>query len=339
MKNVYLEVLGSFQKKQEDRRKERDSRVLDLRQKFPQYGKIQDEILSCNFKLLSFLGKKEPDIKQKIEDLKKRYTILKDKKAAFFEDHRIPPDYDQIWYDCPLCKDEGFLYDDNFIKEKCQCFVREEIRLKQKLSGLDRVLVKENFDTFDFSLFNEEINPKLHISEREHMENMVLKAHQYIKNFDETEDNLFFLGNPGLGKTFLSHAIAKELLFQNKMVVYVTSVDLINCIRKEQFSDQYERQEDDFTTEDFLNTDFLIIDDLGAESSTEYTAQQFFYIINKRILSGKKFLISTNLSLEELKRKYGERVLSRIQGTSRIFYFVGEDLRLKIRRKEAKRND
>lgn len=339
MKNIYIEVLNRFQKKQEDHRREKDLRVNGLRREFPQYAALQDEILSCHFELLSLFGKKDPDGKQKIAALKSKYYKLKEEKAAFFKEHRIPPEYDQIWYDCPLCKDEGFVYDRNFIKEKCSCFIREEIRLKQEYSGLHRVLQRENFDTFDFSLFSDEVNPRLGISEREHMENMVLKSHQYIKNFDDMEDNLFFIGNPGLGKTFLSHAIAKELLFLNKMVIYVTSVDLLNSLRKEQFSDSSEKQEEDFTTEDYLMADFLIIDDLGAESVTDYAVQQLFYIINKRILLAKKFLISTNLTLEELKRKYGERVLSRIQGTSQMFYFVGEDLRLKKRRKEAYGND
>ena len=81
-----------------------------------------------------------------------------------------------------------------------------------------------------------------------------------------------------------------------------------------------------------LNSDLLIIDDLGTETMSNVKFTELFNIINSRLLNNKKMVISTNLSLSELYNLYDERVMSRIIGNFSIYRFVGEDIRLKKRK-------
>ena len=80
--------------------------------------------------------------------------------------------------------------------------------------------------------------------------------------------------------------------------------------------------------EKLYSCDLLILDDLGSEFSTQYTTAALFDIINSRLISGKKTVINTNLSIEELKQKYGERVVSRLYGHFKVIQFIGGDIRI-----------
>ena len=74
--------------------------------------------------------------------------------------------------------------------------------------------------------------------------------------------------------------------------------------------------------------DLLIIDDLGTEFMTSFTGPELFNTLNTRILNLKPTIISTNLSLAELKNFYSDRIISRIFGNYEILPVFGDDIRI-----------
>lgn len=81
-----------------------------------------------------------------------------------------------------------------------------------------------------------------------------------------------------------------------------------------------------------LETDLLIIDDLGTESLNSMKLSELFTILNTRILNLNKItktIISTNLNINDIFNFYEERIGSRIAGFYDIYYFFGDDLRIK----------
>ena len=75
--------------------------------------------------------------------------------------------------------------------------------------------------------------------------------------------------------------------------------------------------------------DLLIIDDLGTEMNSTFVQSALYQLINGRLLTGKSTVISTNLDPEELGRRYGAPLLSRLEGEYEILPFFGEDIRTK----------
>ena len=109
-------------------------------------------------------------------------------------------------------------------------------------------------------------------------------------------------------------------------VIYGSTPDLLSQIEKERFS----HSENDLQTlELMLECDLLILDDLVAEFSTTFTGATVYQLLNTRLNKHLPTIISTNLSLQELLKLYGERVFSRIIGSYIPLFFVGQDIRQK----------
>ncbi|MCI8301453.1 MAG: ATP-binding protein, partial [Oscillospiraceae bacterium] len=134
---------------------------------------------------------------------------------------------------------------------------------------------------------------------------------------------------PGLGKTFLSACIAREVSDHGFSVVYDTAAHIFQQFESGKFGRENPYEEDpDREINRYLNCDLLIMDDVGTEMLTSFVQSAFYRIINDRLISRKKTVLSTNLPVEELGQRYGEAVLSRIRGEYQILRFFGEDIRL-----------
>ena len=80
--------------------------------------------------------------------------------------------------------------------------------------------------------------------------------------------------------------------------------------------------------EDIYGCDLLIIDDLGTEITNTFVASQLFSCLNERGLRKKSMIISTNLSLEELRDRYSDRIFSRITSSFSLCKLTGQDIRI-----------
>ena len=150
----------------------------------------------------------------------------------------------------------------------------------------------------------------------------------FIQTFSSNPgQNILFQGNVGVGKTFLTNCIAKELIDEAYTVIYLTSFQLVEILENHRF---HRKEEDSlYTMEYILTCDLLIIDDLGTELTNTFVASQLFLCMNERLLRKKSTIISTNLSLSKLTELYSERVVSRITENYLICKIYGDDIRIK----------
>jgi len=139
---------------------------------------------------------------------------------------------------------------------------------------------------------------------------------------------------PDCGKTFISNCIASELLKKGKTVLYQTAPVLLENIINYKMGKNKDNSSNYYNS--VLESDLLIIDDLGTESLNSMKLSELFTILNTRLLNLNnkvtKTIISTNLGIKEIFNFYEERIGSRIAGYYDIYYFFGDDIRFKINR-------
>lgn len=321
MKNKYVsEIINEYEKLRENAKTEQEKRINEIYEKIPRIKEIDKEISSIGFNIATSVVSKEiEDIEEYIKSQKEKITDLKIEKTELLSKYGYPIDYMEIKYKCKKCKDTGYINN-----KFCSCFRQKLINRYYQQSNLNEILRAENFDTFNFEYYSSIPYENEPLSPRENIERIYAYAVNYTKNFDKTNESLFFYGSSGLGKTFLSNCIAKELLDKGKVVIYQTASNLMDIIRRCRFEESSNHNE----LNELLECDFLIIDDLGTEPVTPYSYSELFNIINTRILNKKKMLISTNFQLNDIVQNYPERITSRILGHFTLFKFYGEDIRI-----------
>ena len=258
--------------------------------------------------------------------LRENLALVSEKKRAALLAGGYPANYLDDIFNCEKCKDTGFIKG-----SPCDCLHNEVVKFLYSHSDLENILSRENFDTFDFDFYSESmIDDVTGQSSLENIETIVDYCHYFIKNFDKTFDNLLFYGSAGTGKTFLINCIAKELIEKSHSVIYLSAVQLFDLMsnysfRKENNTSLYTQ----ITMNELFHCDLLIIDDLGSEMKNSFTDSSLFDCLNQRLIHQKSTIISTNLSLEELKQSYSERIFSRTLGEYTCFKFFGDDIRIK----------
>lgn len=320
------EILKQYERLQENAKQNQKLRQEEIYKKFPRIAEIDEKISSIGFDIVSSVFK-GIDIESYIEEQKKTITDYKIERAEILAENRYPLDYLDIKYFCSKCKDTGYV-----ANEKCSCFRQKLIDSSYQQSNLKEILKRENFDNFQINYYASTVDKDQGLSPRKNMEDIVNYCIGFYKNFDTINESLLFLGSSGLGKTFLSNCIAKELLDSGKVVIYLTSSNLIDLVRGLRFDESSDKSQ----LEEILSCDLLVIDDLGTEPNTSYSHSELFNIINTRILRNKKMIISTNLSVGDLLNCYPERITSRIYGHFKIFEFFGDDIRIKRNLKKSK---
>ncbi|WBW99686.1 ATP-binding protein [Oceanirhabdus sp. W0125-5] len=318
IKGYQEKVLNLYEKKRKaniDRLKQRKSEVYA---KVPRIKALDSMITKSFIDLSTSPFKNIPNIDTYIQDLKSKITDLRVEKSELLVQHGYPMDYLNEIYECTKCGDTGFIG-----PKRCECFNKNLVQLYYVTSELKDILVANNFSTFRLDYF-ENHRFKNMDSPRKNIERILAKSKEYIRDFPFSDENLFFYGSPGTGKTFLTNCIAKELLDNGYLVIYKTSEELIESLKEIKFN------KDKILEDALINCDVLIIDDLGTEADTDFTRSELYNLLNKKILNNKKMIISTNFSLEELMNRYSERITSRLFGHFSIHKFYGEDLRIKL---------
>ncbi|MBR6536274.1 MAG: ATP-binding protein [Lachnospiraceae bacterium] len=248
---------------------------------------------------------------------------ISEQKQALLRSAGYPADYLELTYTCPDCQDTGFLG-----REKCHCFKQALTFALSETSTLPHLLEKENFSTFSFSYYDDRTaDSTLQLTPRENMHKVVADANRFVEEFDKKNRSVLIYGNTGVGKTFLTNCIAKALLDTAHHVVYLTSHALFEAFEAHRF-DHGEQPEQSSLYHYIFHSDLLIIDDLGTELSNSFTNSMLYTCINERQLHGKSTVISTNLSLEQLRDRYSERIFSRITGNYTLWKLIGKDIRV-----------
>ena len=260
-------------------------------------------------------GSAMEEVKQANQALQQeRQTLV----AAYFEEGYL--DDSPI---CDRCGGSGYVG-----STMCEC-LRELCRQEQKRELTFLNVGKESFDQFRLDYYPDRLDTGLGVNIRAVMEKTLQICRRYALEFTERSGNLLFSGGTGLGKTFLSACIARAVADRGYSVMYESAGHLFTKLERAKFGgDEDARRE----TEKYSICDLLIIDDLGTEMGGQFTTSALYTLINDRILAGKATIVSTNLTTEELEKRYSAAIASRLRGNYRRIPFIGEDIRLKKNR-------
>ena len=230
-------------------------------------------------------------LQQEIEALmKERHALL----TQYGLDEAV---YKPKW-DCPLCEDRGYLADGTL----CKCYQQERIQNIIEQSGMSAAMQQYRFENFYLDGFDkpEDIQKKVEWCKQ--------FARQIVNG--TCNDSLFLRGDVGRGKTHLSSAIANAVLAGGKTVIYKRAADLFDMIRRYKYEESTQRWHE--VLNQLISCDLLVIDDLGAERTTDFVTEQLVLLLEERNYRNKPWIINSNLKLSQIQDSYNTRVSDRI---------------------------
>lgn len=284
----------------------------------PRLREIEEELRRTTSRVLAAALRRGQDPLPEIQRLKTENLSLQEERRVLLAGRGLAEDALEARPLCPVCGDTGFRNG-----EVCRClrvYYAEEQR-KELSKLLD--LGSQSFDTFDTDWYPAQRAAGKTKSAREHMEWVYDTCVEYAHNFGKRPANLLLFGRPGLGKTHLSAAIAREVSGKGFSVVYDTAGHVFERFEAQKFG----RDEADRDVERVLGCDLLILDDLGTELATAFVQSALYQILNGRLMEKRSTIVSTNLMPEAIAQRYSEQIASRIQGEYQLLPFVGDDIR------------
>lgn len=329
--SLYRTIMRDYDRRQAEQKHLQNLRIQEVYDKIPEYEILEQAMVSlCAEEARSRVLNTSSSHVKSAKQLHDQITDLQNRQKTLLISNGFPENYLELQYHCPICKDTGFAGND-----LCSCFRQAAAQKIYDQSRIAPILERENFDTFNIHYYSEAIDPRFGISPADNMKTIVSRCQSYIRNFDSQFSNLFITGNTGVGKSFLTHCIANELLKASRSVLYMTAFDLIRAFEAHTFGNTEDDEEsfyEDTLFDSIMNCDALIIDDLGTETINNFTVSQLFLCLNHRQEHRRSTIISTNLPVEAIQDIYSERISSRIISYYHIFLIFGEDIRIRIAR-------
>lgn len=315
----YDELIRGYNARQLDNQHELEERTAAIYAKDARLAQIDAEIAGTS---VAHAKKLIDGDEGALADLKAQIALLKEEKNNILQKLGYNLESLQLHYNCPDCKDTGFIDG-----KRCHCFVQAAIDLIYTQSNIKEILQEENFSAFSYDYYSDDlVDERTGLSALESARHAVMTCRKFISDFDSAFENLCFYGEAGVGKTFLSNCVAKELLDSGHSVIYFTAFQLFDIFEKNTFDRDFDVI---LAHQNIFDCDLLIIDDLGTELANSFTTSKLFLCLNERMLHKKSTLISTNLSMEDLTAVYSERICSRIFSNYTMIKLFGDDIRLK----------
>lgn len=317
-------VRETFKNKYMLAQNEAEARRLELWGKLPEVRELDRAISALGLEAVRATVGGGENASEKIFALKEQSLALQAERAALLVKNGYPEDYTAVHYECEKCGDTGYVD-----TKMCDCMKKALILAGYESSGLGKLMQTQTFDSFSLDF---------HRRSREGFEKMK-HNYEYIKRFAEEFSsskcvNIAMFGGTGLGKTHLSTAAAKTVIDRGYDVLYVTAVGMISDFEKERFGSGYS-DTDVESLGRYYDCDLLIIDDIGTEVTNQFTVSVLYNVINTRLAKMKSTVVSTNLTPNELRTRYWDRIASRIFGEYTLLLFEGVDVRMqKLRTKD-----
>ena len=295
---------------------ENEMRIQEINAKLPQIKEINDAIYNTGKQLIQIIASSNGEnVQQEIEKLRKNNEGAQAMARRMLVENGYPEDYLDMHYTCPVCNDTGYNG-----SRFCSCFNKLCGKLSADALNKNTHLKLSNFDTFSLTYYKGE--------DYFTMKRIYEFTHQYAMTFSHESSSLLMFGRTGLGKTHLSLAIANAVLEKGHSVIYDSVINILRNIEREHFSREHSSEMIDL----IMDTELLILDDLGTEYDTPFYNATVYNIINARLNSSKPTIISTNLDYPGIRARYNERVLSRLVAAYKCLEFQGDDVRLQIAR-------
>lgn len=312
----YESIIKGYEEARDRNRYLLEERRAKVYKAIPEYEELERSVASISVAQARLMLAGDDNA---LDQLHSSLTQISHRKKALLQNAGFPVNYLEPVYDCPDCKDTGYIETAEGIKDKCHCFHRQEIAILYEQSNIQEMIARENFSTLSYEYYQGE--------DLSRFEKCVKICRNFVQNFKQDYRNLFFYGTVGTGKSFLSGCIANELLQKGHSVIYFSSSGLFDTLARYSFETKTKETLYNFY-KDLYNCDLVIIDDLGTEVTNSFVTSQLFACLNERHLRKKATIISTNLSLEELRDRYSDRVFSRVTSNYTICKLTGPDIRM-----------
>lgn len=326
-KEIYEKALAEIKKRRNDAEYEASQHKQELTEKYPEFAFIESELAKTGREILGVFALPKEQADKKLQAIRKKNAEIRNSRTELLKSMGLPEDYLDMNYTCKKCEDRGFIEERNDEKgvsygtKYCTCHLELLKKLASEKMSKSTPLELSSFEDFNLDYYSKkEVDGE---SPYKEMQRVYKSCISYAENFDLDSQSLYFFGRTGLGKTHLSLAIANEAIKKGYNVIYGSVIGFLNKMEREKFG-----RAETFETEDILiDADLLILDDLGAEFQTAFTTSAIYNLINSRNARGVPTIISSNLSIKELKERYPESVASRIIGNFATVEFIGSDIR------------
>ena len=301
-----------------DRESENQAHLVQAYTQVPRLREIDQKLRLTMAMAAQAVFQQGGDVKAAMDQAKEENQALQRERAALVAEH-FPQGFLDEKPICDRCGGSGYLG-----SNMCTCLL-ELCRQEQKKEVTILSGGHESFAKFRLDYYSDQHNPKFGASPRAIMERNFRTCRDYAASFGPHSGNLLFVGGTGLGKTFLSACIAGAVADKGYSVVYETAGGLMTKLEKAKFGASEESRRD---VEKITASDLLILDDLGTEMTSQFVSASLYSLINDRLLAGKPMVISTNLNVDEIGRRYTPQIASRLYGSFLRLTFVGDDIRV-----------
>ncbi len=290
-------------------------RRAEVHTALPEIAKIDRELAATGFKIFDATLRGELD---KLDAINRENDALQKKRAEIMQTAGFAPDYTEIKYECEECGDTGTVG-----YSMCKCMKRKLVEASIESSGMSDLIKRQNFSNFSLEYYKQ--SPETY----KKMNTIYTFLKNYAESFDAKKSgNLALFGGTGLGKTHLSSAVAGTVIEKGNDVYYISATNLFADFEQKRFGSS-PSPESTGDTEQYFTCDLLIIDDLGSEMINQFTVSCIYNVINSRLNHKKPTIISSNLTQDEFRKKYWDRISSRVFGEYLVLPFVGNDIRQK----------
>ena len=302
----------------EDRESQNRQHLAEAYQKVPRIREIDHELRKTMALAAQTAFTKGIDVRQAMEQVRQQNQALQQERARLAASC-FPEGYLDDQPICPRCGGTGYIGSNmcTCLKALCREEQKKELTI---LSGGN-----ESFEQFRLDYYPDRIDPRYGASPRTIMERNFRQCRTYAATFGPSSGNMLFVGGTGLGKTFLSVCIARVVADRGYGVAYETAAHLFAKLEQAKFSPNEENRREAMRLQD---CDLLIVDDLGTEMPGQFVTAALYSLLNDRMLAKKPLVISTNLNVDEMGRRYSPQIASRLYGGFTNFVFVGEDIRV-----------
>lgn len=309
-------------KRREENQNEQQRRLRMVYLRVPEIQQIDQRLRSHMAELVKLTVSRSPDLAQRLSALERENLDLQMRKAELLVEKGWSADYLDEIISCEKCRDTGI-----YEGAPCRCL---ETLYNMELTKELGILLRngdESFELFDLSLYPQ--SDELGQNPREIMKIVSDSCRRFAENFPEVGTNLLLQGGTGLGKTYLSACIAREIAKKGHSVCYDSAASALEAFELQKFSKDAEVAANAAArVRRMLDCDLMILDDLGTELVTASSTSALYTLINTRLVNGRRMIISTNCTDEELRRLYTPQICSRINGEFISLPFVGRDIRM-----------
>jgi len=317
----YNEIMREYDSRRSYDMRVASDRLREVEDRIPRIRDIRREVCELTGKVMRDTLLNGSDSSDALSEMSSRLHELSLEKERLIKEAGFPDGYLDPPYICPDCKDTGYVDG-----KKCHCLRQKEFDIAYSQSHLKSYLADQSFDDFSLSYYDDK-NASTGKTPRQYASLALKGCKTFAENFHgKGSGNLLLHGPTGTGKTMLANCVARQVLRRGFSVIYFTAYSFFELMSDRTFG--RESGEDDRDYDNLMHADLVILDDLGSEATNRMTVTHLFNFLNERIISASPVLITTNLTMDELMKRYSDRIFSRIIGSYSVYTLLGSDIRI-----------